>query len=636
MSFSKLLEIQKRVLYYCRPYQGVLALAILFTVITGIFRLAQAGFVKFIFQLVETKTLAPTLNSKQPQSFFDQLTNYLWGLVSPLVQGMDSPVLMLNLLIGGYLAFMAVVGVFAYLQTYLINKGGQAATRDMRGELFAHLQKLQLPFFNSFRRGQLHAHCNDDILTATSVYQVLADFLKNIVMVVVGLAVMVYQDWQMTLLVLLLSPLVGAAIGFFGKRIGSATSQLQERIADMSSILYENISNQKVIKAYQRENHEIQKFQGKNQENYLVQIQLAKLNAMQTPVLEFLGAVAIISIVWFGVYRVLTYPEVYSFPDMTAYWTLMILISQPMNQLAGIYSKLYSSAAAAERVFKILDREPELPQIQNPQPIEPCEGKIEFRDTYFRYTKDGPNILKGINLTIEPGQVVAVVGPNGAGKSSLVHLVARLYDPHQGSVYLDDKNLTQLDLDELRQQIAIVTQEANLFSGTLWENIKVGNPQASDQEIRKAAELSHAWEFIKKLPLEFETQAGELGSQLSGGQRQRVAIARALVRNPKILILDEFTSGIDSESERWITKALDHAMQDRTVLVIAHRYNTIKNADKIVAIDQGVIAESGSHNELMQKEGLYHKLFQAHNHADQQSEASQGDSEPKEQKEQKG
>jgi len=585
MSFRELAQVLWRLMGFIRPYWKIVLGALLLTVVVTAARLSQAKFVGLIMGMMSEESFS-----------------YSSG---------QSPFLKLNLICLGFMGVMTLMGASAYFQRYTIDLGGQRAVRDFRDQVFAGLQRLPMSFFDGMKMGEIHSRASNDILIATSVYTALSDFVKNSLTVTACLAWMFWRDWQMTMVVLVISPLVGTAVANFGRRMRQRSERLQARLADLSALLYENISTMKVVKAYTREDHEIRRFACRNEDNFAAQMKLVQVLAIQSPVVELLGAFGIVAIVWFGATRILQGQV--TFAQMTEYWTLMVMTTHPVSALSSFYGTCNAAAGAGRRVFEIMD--------VNPEPADPPEavtlprltGAIEFQDVHFHY-EPGKPVLRGINLAIRPGEVVAVVGTNGAGKSTLVNLVPRFYDPVAGSVRVDGHDLQKVKLHSLRTQIGVVIQESVLFGGTIEDNIRCGNPTATDQAVLDAARLANADDFIVKMPQGYQTEVGERGLRLSGGQRQRIAIARALLRDPRILILDEYTAGIDTESENLIAKALDRAMKDRTCLVIAHRLNTIRHADRILVLDAGQIVEEGTHDQLLARGGIYTRLHEAQFH----------------------
>lgn len=582
MPVKELFRLEARILGYIRPYWKVVLAALLFTVFVALARLSQAKFVNWLFALMTQES-------------------FVYG------SGYD-PFIQLNKIIGGFLVLLALMGVGSFCQKYFVDLSGQSAVRDLRNAIFKHLQRLDLSFFDGMRLGEIQSRSTGDILAATSIYTVLSDFLKNFLIVAVAFGWMFYQDPTMTMLVLLLSPLIGIAVGRFGAKMGRITESLQARIADMSAISYENISSQKVIKGYHRQAHEIERFSKTNEENFRTQMKLVQVQATQTPVVEVIAALGIVTIIYYGATRVLQ--GAVSFGEMTEFWTLMVMTTQPISALSGFYSSMQSSAAAGKRVFEVLDLEPTVCDKEGAIMLPPVKGKVEFRNVHFSYDEKKP-VLQGIDLEVRPGEVIAIVGPNGAGKTSFVNLLPRFYDPSAGSILIDGHDLRDVTLGSLRTQVGSVIQESVLFGASVAENISCGRADFTREQIIEAAKVANADEFIRRLPEGYDTHVGERGLRLSGGQRQRIAIARALLRDPKILILDEFTSGIDTESENLITEAIERIMHGRTTLVIAHRLNTIRHANRIIVIEAGRIVESGTHDTLLAQKGLYAKLYQA-------------------------
>lgn len=581
MPFKEMLRTVGRLLKYIKPYWKIVLCALLLTAFVTAARMCQAKFVGLIMELMS----ADKFNYKDGHTPFNDL----------------------NTICLSFLGVMLLMGIGTYFQKFTTDQGGLLAARDFRGEVFAKLQRLPMGYFDNMRDGEILSRCTNDIAAASCIYTTLADFVKNTLMVVGCLSFMFYRDWMMTLVILLTSPMVAIAISNFGKRMGQKTAKLQARLADLASLQFENISAIKAVKAYTLENFEIERFRCRNEDNYAAQLKVTQVTATQSPTVEFIGIIGIMVIVWFGATRILQ--EQVTFAQMTEYWTLMVMTSQPISALSNFYSTCQNAANAGKRTFEMIDSIPESsPEEKNV--LSNIKGKIEFRNVIFGYNKD-KNILNGINITIKPGEVIAIVGANGAGKTTMVNMVPRFYKPSEGSVLIDDIDIATADLASLRGCIGMVIQESVLFRGNIKENIRMGKLDATDEEIMKAAEISNTTEFAAKMPDGFNTEVGERGGRLSGGQRQRVAIARALIRDPRILILDEFTSGIDAESENFITDAIDKAMKGRTCLVIAHRLNTIRHADRIIVLDGGQIAEEGTHEELYNKGGLYKKLYEA-------------------------
>lgn len=514
----------------------------------------------------------------------------------------------LNLICLGFLILVSVRCFFSYAQGYLMNLAAQGSAKKMRQDVFEHLQSLPISFFERCRPGEIYSRSYNDVNLTMTPYNNLMQLINDGVIIVGAIGWMFYKDWSMTILNLLISPLVGIAITRFGRRIGEITSRLQAKVADLSSIIYENISGIKVVKSFTMEEHEVLRFANKNEENFGTQMKMVQASVTQGPVIEFLAALGIVVVVWYGALQIVI--GKFTIGEMMTYWSFMVLAAQPLNKIGLIYSSFQSSIASAARVFEILDTPSEVRESESAIDPGPLQGKIEFSHIGFSYER-GNVVLKDVNLTIEPGEVVALVGPNGAGKTTLVSLIPRFYDPVTGGVKIDGRDIREIKLRALRSQIGIVQQETILFAGTIRENIAYGKPNATEKEIVEAAKTAGAHEFIMRLPNRYDTEVGQRGLRVSGGQRQRIAIARALLRNPRILILDEYTSGLDSESENVITEGVESAIRGRTCLIIAHRLSTVRNADRIAVLDRGEIKEIGTHMELLIRGGLYTRLYES-------------------------
>ncbi len=633
MSFINLAKTLGRVLKYLTPYWKVVLLALCFTLLATATRLCQAKFVGWIMELMSKGSPAIAQALEVSQSERHQERAQELGVVEPQAraeaapqggpqleggelifrqlfsyEGGRSPFLLLNYVCILFLSVMAIMGVCTYFQKYLTDQCGQLAIRDFRNHVFSSLQRLPVPFFDRMRSGEVLSRSTTDVITASGVFSLLSEFTKNFLMVVGCFVWMFWRDWQMTLVVLVLSPLIAIAISNFGSRIGQKTSKLQARLADLSALQFENVSAIKVVKTNNREDYEVERFRQRNEDNYAAQMKVVQVQSMQSPVVEFLGIVGIVIIVWFGATRILQGQV--SFSQMTEYWALMAMTSHPLQVIATFYGSCQNSAAAAVRSFAIIDAQPET-SAPSAQALPPVKGDIEFQHISFAYEADKP-VLEDVNLHVRAGELVAIVGTNGSGKSTLVNMLERFYIPDSGRITIDGHDIAQVTLESLRSQVGIVFQESVLFRDTIYENVRYGNPQATDEEIRQALTMAGADEFIAHFPQGVETNVGERGSALSGGQRQRIAIARALVHHPAILILDEYTSGLDAEAESNLTEVINNSLRGRTCLVIAHRLATIRHADRIVVMNNGRVAEMGTHAQLMEiPEGLYRKIYEA-------------------------
>lgn len=515
---------------------------------------------------------------------------------------------MLNTIALGIVAVFLVRGVFFYGQTYLMSYIGQKVIIDIREAVYRHLQRLSLSYYEKRQTGAIMSHITNDVaaLQNALVESVIELFTEG--MVLIGsMATMFYLHWKLSLLTFIALPLVAQAMNIFGKRLRSASRVMQERAADITSVLQETIAAVRVIKSFVREDYEIERFNRENYYNFRAQMKTAQLMATLTPVIEFLAAIGITIIIWYGGREVIN--GTLTSGSLIAFLIYAVNISNPIKRLSRVYGNIQRALAAAQRVFEVLDTEPEIKDLPGAQVLPPISGRVVFENVDFSYKQDEPALRK-VSLVAEAGQMIAIVGPSGAGKTTIANLVPRFYDPTAGRITIDGYDIKTVTLASLREQIGIVPQETVLFNGSAYENILYGDLDASRAQVIAAAMAANAHEFIEAMPAGYDTQIGERGSKLSGGQRQRIAIARAILKNPRVLILDEATSALDTESEQLVQEALDKLMLGRTSFVIAHRLSTVQRANVILVIEKGQIIESGSHSELVSAGGLYSKLYQ--------------------------
>ena len=534
---------------------------------------------------------------------------YLPWIIKDMIDDvlMSKDMVMLNLIAAGILVVMFTRGVFYYGQSYLVSYVGQRVIIDVRSVLFRKFQRMPLSYYDKQQTGTVMSYITNDVAVMQSaIVDNLIELVTEGSILIGSLAMMIYLDWKLSLLTLMTIPLVGFAMKIFGRKLKRSSTVIQERVAEITSLLQESISAIRVVKSFVRESYEIKRFEEQNWRNFQAAMKNVKLSSLLTPTVEFLAAIAVTFIVWFGGYEVVN--EVITAGELVAFLTYAVNLANPVKRLSRVYAAIQKAMAAAERVFDIMDLDEKITDVPGAKPLPPIKGKVEFKDITFSY-KEGQPALQHISLKAEPGQMIALVGPSGSGKSTIANLIPRFYDVDSGVITIDDYDIRQVTADSLREQIGLVPQETMLFSTSVMENIRYGRLEATDEEVIEAAKAANAEEFIKELPEGYDTKLGERGLNLSGGQRQRLAIARAILKNPRVLILDEATSALDTESEKIVQDALDNLMVGRTSFVIAHRLSTIFNADQIFVVENGHLREHGTHEELLAAGGLYSNLY---------------------------
>ena len=520
---------------------------------------------------------------------------------------MDKDMMMLNLISVGIVVVFLVRGIFYYGQSYLVSYIGEKVIIDVREDMFCKFQRMPMAYFDKHQTGETMSYITNDVAAIQSALVTnLIEMVTEGSILIGSIVMMVTLDWKLSLLTLVVIPLVGQAMKIFGKKLKRNGTLIQERAADITSLLQESISSIRVVKSFVRESYEIGRFNRQNTLNFQAAMQNVRLTSLLTPTVEFLAALSVTFIVWFGGYEVVN--GVMTAGALVAFLTYAVNLANPVKRLARVYGSLQRAMAAVDRVFYVLDLEESIHDREGAEVLPSTEGHVVFHDVSFEYKKGVP-ALEHVSLEAKPGQMIAFVGPSGAGKSTIANLIPRFYDVTDGQILIDGRDIRDVTIASLREQIGIVPQETMLFSTTVRENIRYGRLDATDAEVEAAAKAANAEEFIRQLPEGYDTQIGERGLNLSGGQRQRMAIARAILKNPRILILDEATSALDTESEKIVQAALDTLMKGCTSFVIAHRLSTIFDADQIFVIDHGHVVEQGTHEELLAKGGLYQYLY---------------------------
>ena len=568
------MNLYKRILSYIKPYLHVLLAALVCTM------LAAAG------------------NLYLPWIFRD--------MIDKVLSAKDA--YMLNVISASIVVIFLLRGIFLYGQNYLMSYVGQHVIIDIRSEVFRKLQRLSMSFYDKNKTGTIMSYVTNDVnaLQGAMVDNTIELVTESIILIG-SICAMTYLDWKLTIFTILTFPVVLYFMNFFGKKIRRSGGMIQEAAADITSVLQEAVSSARIVKSFVREQYEIDRFERENEANLKANLKNAKYMATLTPTIEFVAALGVTMILWFGGHNVIDGETTAG--SLVAFLAYAVNISNPVKRITRVTGNIQRALAAAQRVVDVLDLPEEVQNLPDAKALPAVTGSVCFENVTFSYN-EGDEILHDLSFAVKPGQAVGLVGPSGAGKSTIASLLPRFYDCDAGEIRIDGTDIKHVTLDSLRQQVGIVPQETILFNGTVYDNILYGRLDATKDEIEAAAKAANAHDFIMELPEGYNTMLGDRGVNISGGQRQRIAIARAILKDPRILVLDEATSALDTESERLVQEALNRLMVGRTSIIIAHRLSTIKNADRILVLDKGKLAEDGTHDELMEKNGLYAHLYQ--------------------------
>jgi ABC-type multidrug transport system fused ATPase/permease subunit len=511
---------------------------------------------------------------------------------------------MLILLASFLLSWVASSGMF-----YLMTVAGQKVLLTLRTQILERIHSLSLKFYDEREAGDLMSRLVSDTQVVNDVFSQSIVRLLSMSLTLLAIAVtMIARNWMLALAGLAVLPVMMLATSLFARRARVAFRKTRETIGDVSSELQENISGVREVQAFARERENVAEFQQVNRRNRDANVQAQTLTSAFSPALDIMSTVALALVLGAGGYMVLRVPPLATVGMVAGYMTYVRRFYRPVQAISGMWTQFQSALAGAERIFELLDTEPDIVDAPDAVALPAAEGRIAFEGVHFGYKPDEP-VLQDIHFVAEPGQTVALVGPTGAGKTSIVSLLMRFYDVNAGSISVDGHDIRQVTHDSLRDQMSIVLQDTFLFSGTVMDNIRYGRLDATDEEVTAAAKLANADDFIARLPEGYDTDIGERGHNLSQGQRQLLSISRAILADPRILILDEATSSVDTRTELLIQKALGELLRGRTSIVIAHRLSTIRNADQVLVLDHGEIVERGTHATLMEKEGRYHELY---------------------------
>lgn len=567
---------------FVKPYYWEIVL----TLIIGVIKFAIPLFIPFLTKIVIDDIL---LNSELTDAErIEQLIYWLGGAI---------------------ILFFIIRPPVEYYRQYFAQHVSNKVLYDIRKELYVHLQKLSLKFYTNHRAGDIISRFINDVEATKNFVMIgLMNLWLDMTTILIVIGIMISMNWKLTIVAVISLPLFGISVKYFFGRLRALTRIRSQALANLQSYLHERVNGISIVKSFALEEHEQKIFDQENGEFLDKSLDHTRWNAKSFAVVNTITDVAPLLVIGFASYLIIN--EQLSVGEMAAFMGYIERLYAPIRRLMNSSTTLTQSIASMDRMFGLMDEEYDVQNKPNAIPLPPVSGKVEFENVNFKYEENGNYVLKNINFTIQPGETAAFVGMSGGGKSTIVSLIPRFYDVTGGSVKIDGFDVRDVDIKSLRSQIGIVLQDNILFSDSVKQNILMGKPDATDEEVIAAAKAANAHDFIMQLPDGYDTKVGERGVKLSGGQKQRIAIARVFLKNPPILVLDEATSALDLESEALIQESLERLASDRTTIIIAHRLSTITHADKIFVIDHGEVVEEGNHESLMAKKGVYHDLFQ--------------------------
>jgi len=602
-------EFWKVIKRYVAPYKGYLGGSILLNILSAVLNIFSfsllAPILKILFEAGSSEyTLIPW---SQVSGFGDLLNNMYYYMTVWIQASGASHVLLMLCLFFSAITLLKTSCYFGASAVMIPIRTG--VVRDMRMQIYSKIIALPIGFFSQERKGDIIARMSGDVQEVeNSITSTLDMLIKNPILIIFYLGWLFYQSWVLTLFVIVFAPIVLLIMSAIGRRLKADSAEAQKYWSDTMSQVEETLGGLRIIKAFRAERKMAGRFGKITGDMRRKNTQVGVRQSSAHPVSEFLGTVMIAIVLWFGGNFILSGKTVIDAPAFMTYMAILYSVIQPIKDLSRAAYGIPKGLASMERIDVILNAENEIREIANPKPVTGFNDKIVFEDVHFQYRDGSREVLGGINLEIPKGKTVAIVGASGAGKSTLVDLIPRFYDPHGGRITIDGTDVKEMRLHDLRALMGNVNQESILFNDTIFNNIAFGVDGATMEQVQAAARIANAHDFIMEKAEGYDTNIGDRGCKLSGGQRQRISIARAILKNPPILILDEATASLDTESERTVQEALDHLMSTRTTIAIAHRLSTIKNADEIIVMDEGRIVERGKHDELIALGGYYKKL----------------------------